>query len=128
MVLSVSLTLSVKAGGQEVAGSNPVAPTCFLWPCFLGARLLAAWAAETLGRVGKRLQKRCCSRFPVQGGDLPPLNDATFRERISRRFNPREGMRYHEEKNLRRSRSLGNSVRLGLLKGRPCRRWCESLA
>ena len=28
-------------GGQEVAGSSPVAPTFFFWPCFLDRK--AAW-------------------------------------------------------------------------------------
>jgi len=62
--------------------------------------------------------------------DLPPLNVATFRERISGWCNPREGMRCHEERSSRQSRSSGSSVRprLGLLKGRPCPRWCGGLA
>jgi hypothetical protein len=62
--------------------------------------------------------------------DLPPLNVATFRERVSGWSNQREGNRCHEERTIRRSRSSANSgkPRSSWPGGRRCLRWSGSVA
>jgi hypothetical protein len=69
-------------------------------------------------------------RVALMLADLPPLNVATSRERISGGCKPREVERWHEGRSSRRSRLSGSSarLRLGWHKGRRCPRWSGSLA